>query len=73
MQVHGPEHPLMMTGAPNSLLHQKEGAQGEEEEEGGGSGGRGGRSKKGRIDKKSDARRGRSHLSNSVTGVGCEE
>ena len=39
----------------------------------GGGGGRGGRSKKGRIDKNSDARCGRSDRSNSVRGVECEE
>ena len=31
------------------------------------------RSKKGRFDRDSEARRGRSHRSNSVRGVGCEE
>ena len=44
--------------------------------EGGGSGreeGRGGRLKNGRLDRNSDARRGRSHWSNSVRDVGCEE
>ena len=39
----------------------------------GGGGGRDGRSKKGRIDGNSDARRGRSHRSNSVRDVGMEE
>ena len=38
-----------------------------------GEGGRGGRSKKGRIDRNSNARRGCSHRSNSVRGIGCEE
>ena len=38
----------------------------------GGGGGRGGRSKKGRTDRNSDARRRRSHRSNSVRGVGCK-
>ena len=55
----------MMMIAPNSLVRQMEGAQGEEEEEG--------RSKKGRPDRNSDARRKRSHRLNSVRGVGCEE
>jgi len=31
------------------------------------------RSKRGRIDRNSDARRGRSHRFNSVRGVGCKE
>ena len=31
------------------------------------------RSKKGRLDKNSEARRGRSHRSNSVRDVGCGE
>ena len=34
---------------------------------------KGGRSKKGRLDRNSDARRGRSHRSNSLRGVGSEE
>ena len=55
----------MMIVAPNSLVRQ-EVAQG-------GGGGRGGRSKKGRLDRNSDTRRGRSHRSNSVRGVGCDE
>ena len=38
-----------------------------------GGGGRGGRSKKERTKRNSDARRGRSHRSNSVRGVGSEE
>ena len=39
----------------------------------GGRGGKGGKSKNGRTDRNSDVRRGRSHRSNSVRGVGCEE
>ena len=35
--------------------------------------GRGGRSKRGKLDRNFDARRGHSHRSNSVRGVGCEE
>ena len=38
-----------------------------------GEGGRSGRSKKGRLDRNSDARCGRSYRSNSVRGVGYEE
>ena len=70
---------MMMIFAPNSLVRQKEGAQGREEEEEAGEGGsgkgggRGGRSKKGRIDRNYDASRGRSHRSNSVMDVGCED
>ena len=56
---------MMMMFAPNSLVRQKQG--------GGSEGGGGGRSKKGKIDRMSDARHGRSHRSNSVRGVGCEE
>jgi len=52
--------------ASNSLVRQKEGAQRER-------GGRGGRSKKGRTDRNSDARCGRTYSFNSVNGVGCEE
>ena len=51
---------------PKFLVRQKDGAQREEEEEGG-------RPKKGRSNRKSDARRGRSHRSNSFRGDGCEE
>ena len=58
---------IMMIIAPNSLVPQKEGAQGEQEE------GRGGRSEKVKTDRNSNARRGRSHRSNSVSSVGCEE
>ena len=36
-------------------------------------GGRGGRLKKGRIDRNFEARSGRSHMSNSVRDVVCEE
>ena len=69
---------MMMMFAPNSLVRQKEGAHGEEEEKAGGGGSegggrRGGRSKKVKTDRNSDARRRRSHRSNSVRGVGCEE
>ena len=49
----------LMMNAPNSLVRQKEGDSGE-------------RSKKGRTDRNSDTRRGRSHRSNSVKAVGCE-
>ena len=50
--------------APNSIVRQKEGAQGEEEA--------GGRRKEGSRGTP-DTRRGRSHRSNSVRRVGCEE
>ena len=53
----------MMIVAPNSLVRQNSG----------GGGGRGKRSKKGRLDRNSDASCGCFHRSNSVRGVGCEE
>ena len=56
----------MMMIAPNYLARQKEGFQRE-------GGGRGGRSKKERPERNSDARRGHSHRSLSVRGVGCEK
>ena len=56
---------MMMIVAPNSHVRQ-EVAQGGEEEE------TGGRRKAGSIGT-ATARRGRSHRSNSVRGVGCEE
>ena len=55
----------MMMIAANSLVCQKEGVREEEEEE------TGGRGKEGPTG--THARRGRSHRSNSVRGVGCEE
>ena len=56
---------MIMMIAFNSLIRQKEGAQMEEEEEAG--------AKKGRTDKNSDPRRGRSHWSNLVRDIGYEE
>ena len=54
---------MMMMIAPNSLVRQKQGVQGEKEEE----------EKKGRTDRNTDARRGRSHSSNSVMGCRMRE
>ena len=50
----------------NSLVRQKEGAQGEKDT-------KNERSKKGRSNRNFDTRRGRSHKFNSARGVGCEE
>ena len=56
---------------PNSLAHQKK--ENEQEAFSGGGVGRGRRSKKGRPNRNSDARRGRSHRSLSERGVVCEK
>ena len=56
-------HVMMMMIAANSVARQKEG----------GDRGRCGLSKEGRPNRNSDARRGRSYMSFSVKGVGCEE
>ena len=56
---------LLMMLTRNFLVRQKGGL--------GRGGGRDGRSEKCRLDRNSDVRRKRSHMSSSVKDVGCEE